>query len=307
MNSNMPDFQSLMLPILRLLQNDQQYPLKNVLEALASHFNLSEEDLRIKVPSGQQPMFKNRITWALSYLKNAGLITYPQRGVYKITDEGKQVLQENVDSISISDLKKIAAFRKWQSSYTESNPNPIVTYTSSEERTPDEIVGDSIKLLYNKLALELLDNIKGRTAGEFETFVLRLLNKMGYGSLEERAYEVVGKSGDNGIDGIIYQDQFGIERIYVQAKKWADTKVNSKEIRDFIGALSLKGTNKGVFMTTSYFTDDACKTAHMNPQNRIILINGEQLAELAIKYNVGVQIKAEYQIKTLDNDFFEEL
>lgn len=146
-----------------------------------------------------------------------------------------------------------------------------------------------------------------RTLAEFEAFVLRLLIGMGYGGVEERTFEVVGKSGDNGIDGIIYQDHFGIDRIYVQAKKWTDSKVTSKDIRDFIGALSIKGTNKGVFITTSEFTKDARDTILMNPQNRIILIDGPLLAEYAIKYNVGVQVKAEYQIKALDNDFFEEL
>jgi restriction system protein len=301
-----PDFQTIMLPLLKFLASGQQYPLAEVIQGLAIHFKLSEDDLRVKVPSGQQPMFKNRVTWAISYLKNAGLIIYPQRGVYQITDTGKQLLQEKVDSINISYLKKFDTFKKWQSSYSESVQESTVAYVTNQE-TPEELIGNTIKALNEELTLELLQVIKGKTAAEFERFVLMLLNAMGYGSLEERSYEVVGKSGDNGIDGIIYQDQFGIDRVYVQAKKWADNKVQSKDIRDFIGSLSLKGTNKGVFITTSEFTEDARKTAQMNPHNRIIIINGKQLAEYAIKYNVGVQIKAKYEVKSIDNDFFEGL
>lgn len=301
-----PDFQSIMLPLLRLLENGRPYPMAEVVLKLTHHFGLSDEDLRLKVPSGQQPMFKNRVTWAISYLKNAGLLRYAQRGVYQITDSGKATLQENPDKINLAYLKRFDEYKKWQSSDLVVN-DPSLVYEAGEEKTPEEVIGNSIKSLHAKLALDLLEVIKGRTPAEFETFVLKLLNNMGYGGVEERSFEVVGKSGDNGIDGIIYQDHFGIDRIYVQAKKWADSKVTSKDIRDFIGALSIKGTNKGVFITTSEFTKDARDTIKMNPQNRIILIDGQQLAEYAIKYNVGVQVKAEYQIKALDNDFFEDL
>jgi restriction system protein len=130
---------------------------------------------------------------------------------------------------------------------------------------------------------------------------------MGYGGAAEKNFEVVGQSGDNGIDGIIYQDKLGIDRIYVQAKKWTDNKVHSKDVRDFIGSLSIRGTNKGVFITTSLFTDDALKTVKMNPQNIIILIDGKKLTDYAIQYNVGVQVKNSYEIKSIDSDFFDEL
>ncbi|SEP18856.1 restriction endonuclease [Niastella yeongjuensis] len=302
-----PDFQTIMLPLLKFLGTGPQYPMTEVLQNLSKHFGLSEDDLRVRVPSGQQPLFKNRVTWAISYLKTAGFINYPQRGVYKLTEKGKELLQEKVDSISISYLKKLNDIKKWQNTNAEENPDTLISYPANEEVTPDELLGNTIKTLHEKLALDLLSILKGKTAAEFERFVLMLLNQMGYGTLEERSYEVVGKSGDNGIDGIIYQDQFGLDRVYVQAKKWADSKVQSKDIRDFIGALSLKGTNKGVFITTSEFTPDAYKTAQLNPQNRIILINGVLLSDYAIKHNVGVQIKAQYEVKTLDNDFFEDL
>lgn len=302
-----PDFQSIMLPLLRFIQDGRQYPLIEVIEGLTIHFNLSEEDLRAKVPSGQQPLFKNRVTWAISYLKNSGLIYYPQRGVYQITEAGKKILEDNLESINLGYLKKFEAFKKWQNTPSELNQNPSSNISPIETKTPDEIIGNTINSLNSKLAFELLEIVKGRTASDFETFVLELLNKMGYGGADDKSFQVVGKSGDNGIDGIIYEDQLGIDQVYVQAKKWTDNKVQSKDIRDFIGALSLKGTNKGVFITTSDFTDDARKTVQINPQNRIILINGQQLAEYAVKHNVGVYVKAEYQVKALNNDFFEEL
>lgn len=168
-------------------------------------------------------------------------------------------------------------------------------------------MGNTLTEMNNKLAYELLEILKNKSAKYFEHFVLEILNHIGYGGVEERNFEIVGQSGDNGIDGIIYQDKLGIERIYVQAKRWKDTKIQSKEVRDFIGSLNLKGTNKGIFITTSDFTEDAFTTATMNPHNRIILINGKRLTQLAIENNVGIQVRKVYELKDIDNDFFEEI
>lgn len=304
--NNIPDFQSIMYPVLDYLRDGKPHNLADVMSILANKFNLSEEDLRIKVPSGQMGLFKNRVAWALSYLKNSGLIYYPQRGTYQITEVGSHVLRENIDYINIAYLKKFEGYKNWQNTFAQSDDtkpeSPI-----SEEKTPEEIIGDTVKDLKSKLGYELLDILKSKPASYFEYFVLELLNAMGYGGVEESNFEVVGQSGDNGIDGIIYQDKLGIDRIYVQAKRWKDNKVQSKDIRDFIGSLSLRGTNKGIFITTSDFTDDALRTAQMNPHNRIILISGQQLVEQAIDHNVGVQVKKTYEIKDLDNDFFDEI
>lgn len=310
--NNIPDFQKIMYPALRYLGDGQQHGLQDLLSALAKEFNLTEDDLRVTVPSGQQTLFKNRATWAISYMKNAGLVHYAGRAVYQITEVGKDVLAENILSINTAYLKKFEAYKYWQSTFSQpedkasTSPGMVVT-SVPEIKTPEEILGDTLKNLNEKLAFELLDLLKTKPPSYFELFVLKLLSKMGYGGIETNNFEVVGQSGDNGIDGIIYQDQFGMDRVYVQAKRWSDNKVQSKDIRDFIGSLSLKGTNKGIFITTSDFTDDASKTVLMNPQNRIILINGSQLAQYAIKFNVGVQVKTDYQVKTLDNDFFEEV
>lgn len=307
MQNNIPDFQSLMLPILKFLKDEKSHPLNLVINGIASEFKLTEEELRIKVPSGQMGLFKNRIAWAISYLKNAGLVFYPQRGVYQITEEGKKVLDQNPAIINIAFLKKLDGYKKWQDTFSKSDETNKTETDINLAKTPEEILGDTSKDLENKLSIELLEILKSKPPEFFEYFVLALLNGMGYGGVEEGNFEITGKSGDNGIDGIIYQDKLGIDQIYVQAKRWRDNKVQSKDIRDFIGSLSLKGTNKGIFITTSEFTDEALKTASMNPQNRIILIDGLQLAAHAIENNIGVQVKKVYEVKDIDNDFFEDM
>lgn len=307
MKEQIPDFQSIMYPLLNVLRDGQPQAAQEVLDKLAKHFQLANEHLIIRVPSGQQPLFKNRVAWAVSYLKNAGLVQYAKRGVYQITEAGKAVLQEGITYINLSFLKKFDAYKAWQANFAQSDEKATTTSEAEELKTPEELIGDSLTRVNDKIAADLLEIIKGKTPAQFEKFVLMLLNAMGYGMLEEKALEVVGQSGDYGIDGIIYQDKLGIDRIYVQAKKWNDNKVQSKEIRDFIGSLSLRGTNKGVFITTSQFTEDASRTASMNPQNTIILIDGKKLTEFAIQFNVGVQVKKQYELKDVDQDFFDEL
>lgn len=310
MSDRIPDFQSLMYPIVKLLGDNQAHTLQEVMATLAAQFSLTEEDIKIKVPSGQMGLFKNRVAWALSYLKNSGLIFYPKRGVYQITETGVKVLGEKIDYINIPYLKQFQGYKDWQSTFGKEDGTETKESDSSvinESKTPQEILGDTFRDLNKNLGYELLGILKSKDPSFFEHFVLELLTGIGYGGVEEKNFEVVGQSGDNGIDGIIYQDKLGIERIYVQAKRWKDNKVQSKDIRDFIGSLSLKGTNKGIFITTSDFTDDALSTAKMNPQNRIILINGQRLAELAIENNIGVQEKKSYVMKEIDHDFFEEM
>lgn len=309
MKERIPDYQTLMFPVLDYLKDNQQRSIQEVLDHLSNKFQLSQDELRILVPSGQQPLFRNRVTWSISYLKNAGLMKYVRRGVYQITETGQKVLQEGITTINTAYLKKFEAFKVWQSELAipEDSNKPTHEEGLNTNKTPEEIVGENFKKINDKLTIELLDTIKQRTPAQFEKFVLELLSSMGYGGVEEKNFEVVGQSGDNGIDGIIYQDKLGIDRIYVQAKKWNDNKVHSKDIRDFIGSLSLRGTNKGVFITTSEFTADALQTVQKNPQNIIILIDGKKLCDFAMQYNVGVQVKTKHEIKNIDLDFFEDL
>jgi restriction system protein len=306
MSERIPDFQRIMYPLLRYLGDDQPRNVTEVVSSLAGTFKLTEEDLRIKLDSGIKGKFRDRVGWATTYLKNSGLIFYPQRGVYQITAVGKEALADNITEIDKNYLKKFEGYQKWLSTSTGSGESDTADRVV-EGKTPEEILGDTVRDLKNTLGYELLELLKNKPPEYFEYFVLKLLSAMGYGGVEKDNFEVVGQSGDNGIDGIIYQDKLGIDRIYVQAKRWRDNKVQSKDIRDFIGSLSLRGTNKGIFITTSEFTQDAVQTAKMNPHNRIILINGVQLVENAIDNNVGVQVKKSYEIKDLDNDFFDDL
>lgn len=308
MENNVPDFQSIMLPFLQLLSNGQIYSMSEVMEKLAKHFKLSKNDLRIKIPSGSAGLFHNRVGWTRSYLKYAGLIEYPSRGNYKITKDGLKVVGQQPDFINIAYLKQFPKFKEWQGSYgrTKSQGEPLKIKEGSS-KTPDESLGESLIEIHQQVVIELLDTLTKKKPEYFERFVLILLDKMGYGGVEEENFEVVGKSNDGGIDGIIYQDQLGLDRIYVQAKKWKkDDSVGPTHIRDFIGSLNLKGSNKGVFITTSRFTKEARATAVKNPHNRVVLIDGNELAELAIKYNVGVQIRKVFELKGIDQDFFDE-
>lgn len=308
MKEQIPDFQKIMYPALSTLANGAPLTAQELIAQLAKHFQLSEAHLAIMVPSGQQPLFKNRVTWAVTYLKKAGLLKAIKRGVYQITEAGAAILKKDINYINLAYLEQFDAYKEWTGSFgqTETRPSSAVEKAVVSE-TPEELIGESLARVHEFIAADLLEILKQKTPAQFEKFVLLLLQGMGYGMMEEKSFVVVGQSGDFGIDGIIYQDKLGIDRIYVQAKKWNDNKVQSKEIRDFIGSLSLRGTNKGVFITTSRFTDDAQRTAKMNPQNTIILIDGPKLADFAIQFNVGVQVKKQYELKDLDQDFFDEL
>lgn len=301
-----PDFQSMMLPFLKLFEDGKILSRTETKEALKNYFKITDEEIEIKLPSGKGRKFYNRVDWARTYLKSAGLIQYPERGKYQITEEGIKILEQKPDIINIKFLKQLPTFQEWRESYEKENEEEELSDPIIINETPDEAVENILVKIKNKVGNDLLEILKGKTAAYFEYFVLQLLTKMGYGGVDQKNFEVVGKSGDNGIDGIIYQDKSGLERIYVQAKRWSETKVSSSDIRDFIGSLNLKGASKGIFITVSDFTEDAIKTAAMNPANRIILMNGKQLVQNAIEYNVGVQIKKTYEIKEVDDDFFED-
>lgn len=307
---SVPDFQSIMYPFLSLLQDDKVYSLDNMMQLLTQHFNLTKDDLALKVPSGQQTLFRNRVGWSRSYLQKAGLISYPSRAHYQITSLGKEALKmATAQYININFLKKFDPFKEWEASYKSNGSSSIetteVSTVDGDSETPEVIIGKSISQINSSLEYELLNILRNKPADYFELFVVKLLDKLGYGGEGKGNFEVVGRSGDGGIDGILYQDQLGFEKIYVQAKRWG-TKVGSPEIRNFIGAIANKGSNKGVILTVGDFTADAKKTANENPNYKIVLIDGKRLAELAIQNNIGVQIKDKIEIKEIDIDFFEE-
>lgn len=305
--NKIPDFQSIMLPLLKLLENGNPKTLNEVVKILAQQYQLNEQDLKIKVPSGQMGLFRNRVGWTRSYLKKAGLISYPERGVYKITEFGKKYLEKVPIDLRIKHLKKMPDYIEWTKTFNQdTNQEEEILSEGIEKNTPEEILATTVESLKKQLATDLLDKLKENSFTYFENFVIQLLQKMGYGDFREKAAERTGQSGDNGIDGIISQDRLGLENVYIQAKRFTDASVGSPDIRNFIGSLALQGVSKGVFLTTSRFSESALRTANDSRQQKIVLIDGKQLASLAIEYNLGVQIDKTIEIKKIDIDYFEE-
>lgn len=297
-----PDFQSIMLPFLKILGDGKKHTLKEMIQRISDVFELTEDQRKEMVPSGGQFIISNRINWVRTYLYKAALIDIPERGVYIITNEGQNILQKNLPKINTSYLKKLPAFQEWQNSYKiQSLDNDIEVKT---DKTPFELLEYSFSQINDELAFELLKKVKQCTASFFEKLVVDLLVKMGYGGSDGEG-QVVGKVGDGGIDGTIRQDKLGLDMIYIQAKKW-ENQVTISSIRDFAGSLLSKKAKKGVFITTSTFPLSAYE--YINTiEPRIVLIDGKQLAKLMIDYNVGLDVQRVYEIKRLDLDYFEEM
>ena len=297
---SIPDFQSIMLPLLKLAGDGDVHNFHNAVEKLGNEFGLSEEELSSLIPSGQQ-RFENRVGWAKTYLKKSGLITYPKRGHLQITKRGMKVLEENPQTIDMDYLKRFPEYLEFrQGNQKEEEPSD----GSDDELTPEEALENAYQKIRDDLADELLETILISPPGFFEKLVVDLLVAMGYGGTQRDTARAVGKSGDEGIDGIIDEDRLGLDTIYVQAKRWQrDSKIGSPLIRDFVGALTGKNARKGVFITTADFTDDARHFAS-GLAIKVVLINGERLANLMIDYGIGVITRINYQIKNLDSDYF---
>ncbi len=291
--------------MLKLLSTGEKMTLNEVMQKLTRHFNLTDEHLKIKVPSGQMGLFRNRVGWTRSYLKKAGLIAYPERGVYKITDEGKKFLETNPSKLRMKQLENFPKYMDWRNTFAK-NTDRKSEEIEKNNQTPDEVLESTIEEIHNELATELLDKLKENSFGYFEKFVIQLLQKMGYGNFSEEAATHTGQTNDDGIDGIISQDRLGLENVYIQAKRFTSGNVGSPDIRNFIGSLALQGVNKGVFLTTSRFSESAIRTAKESKQQKIILVDGKELTELAIEFNLGVQVDKTIEIKKIDLDYFEE-
>lgn len=304
-----PDFQTLMLPMLDLLKDGEEKTLNEVVEKLAKKYELTQEELKIKVPSGQMGLFRNRVGWTRSYLKKAGLIKYPKRGIYQITELGKEFLSTSPNELRIKNLREMPLFQEWTETFGQtSNINESVDdQITDENSTPTEILARTYKRLKLELASDILDKLKENSPEYFENFVIELLQKMGYGEFREDSGTRTGKSGDNGIDGIIHLDKLGLESVYIQAKRFTEGSVGSGDIRNFIGSLAVQGVSKRVFLTTSRFSQSALDTADNSKQQKIVLVDGKTLAELAIEYNIGVQTEETIKIKRIDTDYFNEL
>jgi restriction system protein len=304
-----PDFQSVMLPVLTFIADSQQHTMRETVNALADSLRLTEAERAQMLPSGQQHTFDNRVNWAVSYMKHAGLLEYAQRGVFRITERGKEVLRENPARIDVRFLLRYPEFAEFRSgSRRERNGHPPVQELDQQEQdtqqTPEERLEDGYQRIRVELAQELLVRIRGCSPGFFERLVVEVLVNMGYGGSRKDAGEAIGRSGDEGIDGIIKEDRLGLDTIYIQAKRWQGT-VGRPEIQRFTGALMGQRARKGIFITTSEFSREAREyISHID--NKIVLIDGEQLAQLMIDFGVGVSVATVYEIKKIDSDYFSE-
>jgi restriction system protein len=298
-----------MLPFLELLADGQEHELQEMISKIYEKFQLTEDEKKELLPSGNQEVINNRVGWVRTYLKKAQLIESTRRAAFKITEKGKSILAEKRDRIDVKFLQTLPEFKQWyQSSYNnsknESNTLELTTEEVDTKKTPEELLDYSFSKLKEELALDLIEKIKNSTPNFFERLVVDLLIKMGYGGSRKEAGQVIGKSGDGGIDGIIKEDKLGLDAIYIQAKRWEAT-VPVGQVRDFAGSLLSKKAKKGIFITTSNYPKAAYEfVSSIEP--RIILIDGKELAELMIEYNVGIATKINYEVKRIDLDYFEE-
>lgn len=308
-----PNYQQFMRPFLEIAHaaNGSEIKLRDTINKLADKFDLSDEERNEPLPSGKQSILDNRVGWARTYLTKAGLLKTTKRAHFVITERGTHALQDNNAVINNEYLKQFEEFVAFKEQKNEASENQ-----SSDSRepspesitsdiTPDEALLDAYKAINDALALELISRTREVTPAFFEGLLIELLLGMGYGGSGEGAAHALGKSGDNGIDGVIDQDPLGVDQIYIQAKRYAEgNNVGSGDIRDFFGALNLKKAQKGIFITTSDFTTSAIQTAK-DLGMRIVLINGKELAKLMLRYNIGSRDEQVLHLKKIDEEFFE--
>lgn len=290
-----PDYQSIMLSLLKFAGDGKEHFLRDAIEKLADDpFNLTAEERRELLPSGKQPVFNNRVGWARTYLKKAGLLEYGKKGCFNITKEGLKVLEENPPKVDAKFLMRYPEFAEFHKGSGKSE---------SSDKTPEEVLEDVYNNLRQSLSQDLLKIVKSCSPSFFESLVVDLLLAMGYGGSRKDAGEALGKSGDGGIDGKIKEDKLGLDVIYIQAKRWENT-VGRPEIQKFVGALQENQAKKGVFITTAKFSKEAKESVAKNIGSNVILIDGKELASLMIDHNVGVSKVNTYEIKKIDQDYF---
>jgi restriction system protein len=304
-----PDYETLMLPLLKIAGDGQEHRISDAVNQLGRDFKLTQEERQQLLPSGKQTTFANRVHWAKTYLAQAGLLEATKRAHFRITERGRKVLAENplrIDNEYLSQFAEFTQFRERSrvAGKPKSSQAAEIPVTPVQTQTPDELLRSTVKQIETVLGKDLLDRILVAPPPFFESLIVKLLLAMGYGGSQENSGRIVGQSGDGGIDGVIDQDALGLDRVYVQAKRYAiESAVSEPEIRAFSGSLGAAKANKGVFVTTSYFTQPARSFAERHPF-RIVLIDGEQLTALMIRHNVGVRIDETLYLKKVDEDFF---
>jgi restriction system protein len=298
-----PDYQSLMLPVLKAASKGE-VRFSDAVQKLAEALDIPEEDLEELLPSGQQTVFANRVGWAKTYLKKAGLLEYTRRGYFCITERGRKALDSGTVQIDNKFLSQFEEFQQFRSKTLEQDESNDISETE-DVSTPDEIMRSAHQEINKALASELIDRILKAPPDFFERLIVKLLVSMGYGGSVKDAGKVLGRSGDDGVDGVIDQDALGLDRVYVQAKRYAPgNNIGASAIRDFFGSLDRHKASKGLFVTTSSFSSSAKETAEFLSK-RIVLIDGTQLAKLMIRYDVGCRIEETLHLKKIDEEFFE--
>ncbi len=297
-----PSYEKFLLPVLKLLSDGKVRTKQEIVRTMAKQFQLSEDELAETLPSQTQLTYVNRIGWAITYLKKAELIVSPSRANFKITDEGKKLVENNVSDLTAKDLKQYEPFLKFIKTSHKQNDTD---HTIQEETTPLENMINNFELLKKEVCDEILQKILEQSSDFFEQLVVDLVVAMGYGGSIEDAGKATKRTGDEGIDGIIKQDRLGLDNIYLQAKRWQrDNVVSRPEIQKFVGALAGQGARKGIFITTSRFSKDALEYKPRNDTS-VILIDGQKLVELMYEYNIGVTTEMKFEIKRLDSDYFD--
>ena len=300
-----PDYQTLMLPLLRFAGDGNDYTTREAVEVLATEFQLTPAERSELLTSGQQAIFNNRVGWANSYLKKAGLLESPRRGTLRITARGEQILSDNPTRIDVKYLERFPEFIEFRDA-SRNNRDTATTESVAvtTEQTPEEALELAHQSLRISLAQDILSRILSCSPTFFERLVVELLVKMGYGGSRRDAGERIGQSGDGGIDGIIKEDRLGLDTIYIQAKRWQGS-VGRPEIQKFVGALQGQRAKKGVFITTSSYSAEAIDYAS-RIDTKVVLIDGKLLANLMMDFDVGVSVSASYIVKRIDSDYFEE-
>ncbi len=300
-----PTYEKLMLPLLEFSGDGQEHHVREAINEIAEYINISEEDRNELLPSGKKFKFDDRVQWAKTYLKKAGLIVSTGRGTFQITQRGVDVLQSNPEAITRSFLMQFPEFVEFATPKPKTEETPSQIDELETEQTPKELIHIIYQSLQSDLAEELIEYVLSASPSFFELLVVELLVAMGYGGSLEDAGEAIGRSGDGGIDGFIKEDKLGLDIVYIQAKRWGpDNSVGRPVVQGFVGSLMGKGAVKGVLITTSRFTRDAIEYAASMQNLKVILIGGQQLAQLMIEHNVGVSVEATYVVKKVDRDYF---
>lgn len=300
-----PDFQNIMLPLLNVLGDGAPHRVQELKPLLEDHFRLTEDERNELLPSGSQKRFDNRIGWARTHLKKAGLISNPQSGIYQITERGKNVLESNPSKIDVHFLDQFEEHREFRTAKRSPiSPREDQVDVEPSQQTPKEILEKAYQTLRSDLAQELLEKVRIASPSFFEKLVVELLLKMGYGGSRQDAGQAIGKAGDEGIDGIIKEDKLGLDVIYIQAKRWQGT-VGRPLVQAFAGSLDGHRARKGVFITTSQFSAEA-QDFVSRIEKKIVLIDGQQLSELMLDHDLGVTVEDTYIVRKIDFDYFSE-